>query len=254
MPPPGSPRRTRTGGRRRSTRASGLRSQGGRPGSTGAAAGSRNRTPPAMTGPIPSFVPGNRSRTASARTCAAEWRIGPSSSPAAPWSISSVALPRSATSGSASSSSCCSSSDMLDLSSGITKPLVHCQDERFTPAVPPSFARHPLARSARASLALCRDIGRRPGRFAGRSRVVGRRVDVPGLQPGPGSLGRLRRRRVSRSARYSSPVPGHTRHRVMVVESVDVDGERDPGLEVDGFEFVVGAQGVRAGRSGRMTM
>ena len=47
-----------------------------------------------MTGPIPSLVPGNKSSTASASTCAALWRIGPSS-PEAPWSISSVALPRS---------------------------------------------------------------------------------------------------------------------------------------------------------------
>ncbi len=59
---------------------------------------------------MPSFVPGNRSRTASARTWAALWRIGPSS-PAAPWSISSVALPRSGASRTSSSPamSCCSS-------------------------------------------------------------------------------------------------------------------------------------------------
>ena len=47
-----------------------------------------------MAGPIPSFVPGTRSMIASAMTCAAEWRMAPSSS-WAPASSSSSADPRS---------------------------------------------------------------------------------------------------------------------------------------------------------------
>ncbi len=47
----------------------------------------------------------------------------------------------------------------------ITEPLVHRQDERFTPAVPPAFAGRACALWGRAN-------GRLPGRFTGRSRVV----------------------------------------------------------------------------------
>ena len=49
----------------------------------------------------------------------------------------------------------------------ITEPLVHRQDERFTPAVPPAFTGHARALWGRAN-------GRLPGRFTGRSRVVPR--------------------------------------------------------------------------------
>ncbi len=113
-----------------------------------------------MAGPMPSFVPGKRSRTASAMTWAAEWRIGSSGSPA-PASSSSSAEPRSG----ASKSSAASSADVLgrsavDLSASrrssvgpprIDKPLVHRQDERSDPpAVPPAFASLRLPGAARA--------------------------------------------------------------------------------------------------------
>ena len=85
-----------------------------------------------------------------------------------------------------------------DLFSRITKPLVHRQDERLPLAVPPAFATGGWRTRGRA-------IGRLPGRFAGRSRVVPMRRRSSGFQPGPGSLGIRSARRVPLDALLRRP-------------------------------------------------
>ena len=109
-----------------------------------------------MAGPMPSFVPGNRSSTASAITCAAEWRIA-SSSLCAPASSSSSADPRSGATNSSSTSSAsataasCSAIRLASMNHETSRPR---QDERLTgaPAVPPAFAAHMCVPRSRAAL------------------------------------------------------------------------------------------------------
>ena len=134
-----------------------------------------------MTGPMPSLVPGNMSMTASARTCAAEWRIGPSSPPA-PWSISSAAEPRSgasrpisiASSIAASTAAPSFSWPITDLLRESRNPSSIDRTRGSALAVPPAFATVRWRTRGRA-------IGRLPGRFAGRSRVVPMRRRLVGL-------------------------------------------------------------------------
>ncbi len=116
---------------------------------------------------------GKRSRTASAMTCAAEWRIAPRSS-CAPASSSSSAEPRSGASKNSSSGGPSSATGAC-WSAIVPPPENHATSRPAgtrgrSPAVPPAFAARQLpSRRARG-----RANGRRPGRFAGRSRVVHR--------------------------------------------------------------------------------
>ena len=75
----------------------------------------------------------------------------------------------------------------------ITEPLVHRQDERFTPAVPPAFTGH---RPVRSGVALTGDS--RAGSPAAHGWCLGVRSpgSQPGLQPVPALCGSLSARRV----------------------------------------------------------
>ena len=138
-PRPATARAGRTGGRRRRWSPSAPRSRRGRPGSAGVAGRSRSRSRRRSPGRSPSFVPGNRSVTASAMTCAVEWRIAPMSL-WAPASRSSSAEPRSGASKSSTSCSSWSPSLIICLRESGNPSSVD-RTRGSAPAVPPAFTR-----------------------------------------------------------------------------------------------------------------
>ena len=165
---------------------------------------------------MPSFAPGNRSRTASAMTCAVEWRIA-SRSLCAPASSSSSAEPRSGASRISSLRRRRRPRPPARLLGCVARLLAHAladlrrirktsrppQDERSClPRFHPPSRRRGPADDAGAPARSCRANGRIPGRFTGRSRVVlAGRLDRRAFSRCRGSLGVLWPGRASRSTR-----------------------------------------------------
>ena len=111
----------------------------------------------------------------------------------------------------------------------------------LTPAVPPAFA-EPWLRAL--VVALTGDARAGSPAAHGWCSVAD---SVAGLRSrGPALWGSRSARRVPIDACYSTPAPGRARHRSHGSRSVDVDRVRDPGLEADRLELVIGPQGVGA--------